>query len=64
MPADERREIEAAMDRLLNGTPLRSDGKLTVVSLAGGFVRVHGPRLLASLDRDHEPGGACVVRGK
>jgi chromosome segregation ATPase len=34
MPADERREIEAAMGRLLNGTPLRSDGKLTVVSLA------------------------------
>lgn len=34
MPADERREIEAAMDRLLTGTPLRSDGKLTVVSLA------------------------------
>jgi len=34
MPADERREIEAAMDRLLNGTPLRSDGKLTIVSLA------------------------------
>ena len=33
MPADERREIEAAMDRLLDGTPLRSDGKLTVVSL-------------------------------
>ena len=34
MPADERREIETAMDRLLNGTPLRSDGKLTIVSLA------------------------------
>jgi len=34
MPADERREIEAAMDRLLNGIPLRSDGKLTIVSLA------------------------------
>jgi len=34
MPADERREIEAAMDRLLNGTPLRSDGKLTIVTLA------------------------------
>jgi chromosome segregation ATPase len=34
MPADERREIQAAMDRLLNGTPLRSDGKLTIVSLA------------------------------
>jgi phage-related minor tail protein len=34
MPADDRREIEAAMDRLLNGTPLRSDGKLTIVSLA------------------------------
>ena len=34
MPADERREIEAAMDRLLNGTPLRSDGKLTIMSLA------------------------------
>ena len=34
MLADERREIEAAMDRLLNGTPLRSDGKLTIVSLA------------------------------
>jgi hypothetical protein len=34
MPADERREIEAAMGRLLNGTPLRSDGKLTIVSLA------------------------------
>jgi chromosome segregation ATPase len=34
MPADERREIEAAMGRLLNGTPLRSDGKLTIMSLA------------------------------
>jgi hypothetical protein len=34
MPADERREIEAAMDRLLSGIPLRSDGKLTIVSLA------------------------------
>jgi hypothetical protein len=34
MPAGERDEIEAAMDRLLNGTPLRSDGKLTIVSLA------------------------------
>ena len=31
---DERAEIEAAMDRLLAGTPLRSDGKLTIVSLA------------------------------
>ena len=31
---DHAREIEAAMDRLLNGTPLRSDGKLTIVSLA------------------------------
>ncbi|HEY1323204.1 MAG TPA: hypothetical protein VGF32_23300 [Streptosporangiaceae bacterium] len=34
MPADERAEIEAAMGRLLDGTPLRSDGKLTIVSLA------------------------------
>jgi hypothetical protein len=34
MPASERDEIEAAMDRLLNGNPLRSDGKLTIVSLA------------------------------
>jgi hypothetical protein len=34
MPADERAEIEAAMDRLLAGTPLRSDGQLTIVSLA------------------------------
>ncbi len=31
---DERAEIEAAMDRLLDGIPLRSDGKLTVLSLA------------------------------
>jgi len=31
---DERAEIEAAMERLLDGIPLRSDGKLTVVSLA------------------------------
>jgi chromosome segregation ATPase len=31
---DERTEIEAAMDRLLDGIPLRSDGKLTIVSLA------------------------------
>jgi hypothetical protein len=31
---DERAEIEAAMDRVLDGTSLRSDGKLTVVSLA------------------------------
>jgi Skp family chaperone for outer membrane proteins len=31
---DERAEIEAATDRLLDGIPLRSDGKLTIVSLA------------------------------
>ncbi len=31
---DERREILAAIDRLLAGTPLRSDGKLTIVDLA------------------------------
>lgn len=31
---DERAEIEAAMDRLLEGAPLRSDGRLTIVSLA------------------------------
>jgi chromosome segregation ATPase len=31
---DERAEIEAAMDRLLDGIPLRSDGKLTVIALA------------------------------
>ena len=30
----ERDQIHAAMDRLLAGTPLRSDGALTVVSLA------------------------------
>ena len=30
----ERREIIAAIDRLLAGTPLRSDGKLTIVDLA------------------------------
>ncbi len=34
MTGDERPQIEAAMDRLLAGTPLRSDGKLTIVSLA------------------------------
>jgi hypothetical protein len=34
MAADERDEIEKAMNRLVDGTPLRSDGKLTVVSLA------------------------------
>jgi hypothetical protein len=34
MTMGERAEIEAAMDRLLDGIPLRSDGKLTVVSLA------------------------------
>ncbi len=34
MPKDERDDIEAAMNRLLDGTPLRSDGKLTIVSLA------------------------------
>jgi chromosome segregation ATPase len=33
MPSDERAQIEAAMDRLLAGEPLHSDGKLTVVSL-------------------------------
>jgi hypothetical protein len=33
-PADERGEIQAPMDRLLGGAPLRSDGKLTIVSLA------------------------------
>jgi hypothetical protein len=31
---DERAGIEAAMDRLLEGIPLRSDGSLTVVALA------------------------------
>ena len=31
---DERAEIQAAMGRLLDGTPLRSGGKLTIVSLA------------------------------
>jgi hypothetical protein len=31
---DERAEIEAAMNRLLDGIPLRSDGRLTIVSLA------------------------------
>ncbi len=31
---DERARIKVAMDRLLEGTPLRSDGKLTIVSLA------------------------------
>jgi hypothetical protein len=31
---DERAKIEAAMDRLLDGIPLCSDGKLTIVSLA------------------------------
>ena len=30
----ERRLIRDAMDRLLTGTPIRSDGKLTVKSLA------------------------------
>lgn len=30
----ERREILAAIDRLLAGTPLRSNGKLTIVDLA------------------------------
>jgi hypothetical protein len=34
MTSDERPQIEAAMDRLLAGTPLRSCGKLTIVSLA------------------------------
>jgi chromosome segregation ATPase len=34
MTGDERAQIEAAMDRLLAGTPLRSGGKLTIVSLA------------------------------
>jgi chromosome segregation ATPase len=34
MSMDERAGIEAAMHRLLEGTPLRSDGKLTIVSLA------------------------------
>jgi hypothetical protein len=31
---DERAEIEAAMNRLPDGIPLRSDGRLTIVSLA------------------------------
>ncbi len=30
----QRAELNAAIDRLLAGTPLRSDGKLTIVSLA------------------------------
>jgi chromosome segregation ATPase len=34
MSMDERARIEAAIGRLLEGTPLRSDGKLTIVSLA------------------------------
>jgi len=31
---NERKDIRAAMDRLLAGTPLRSDGALTVLALA------------------------------
>lgn len=34
MTSNERDDIRAAIDRLLAGTPLRSDGALTVVSLA------------------------------
>lgn len=34
MSIDERAEIKAATDSLLDGTSLRSDGKLTIVSLA------------------------------
>ncbi|WP_221936652.1 hypothetical protein [Skermania sp. ID1734] len=34
MTPNHRAEIRAAMDRLLAGTPLRSDGALTIVSLA------------------------------
>jgi hypothetical protein len=34
MTTDERARVQAAIDRLLAGTPLRSDGKLTIVSLA------------------------------
>jgi len=34
MTTTEREDIRAAIDRLLAGTPLRSDGALTVVSLA------------------------------
>jgi hypothetical protein len=42
MAADERAEIQTAMDRLLGDTPLRSDGKLTIVSLtAGAGVKRH-----------------------
>ncbi len=33
-PPNERNTIRSAMQRLLAGTPLRSDGALTVVSLA------------------------------
>ncbi|MDT0484084.1 MULTISPECIES: hypothetical protein [Streptomyces] len=33
-PDNERETIRAAMDRLLAGTPLRSDGALTVLALA------------------------------
>lgn len=32
--ADERDRIRAAMDRILGGTPLRSNGALTIVALA------------------------------
>ncbi len=31
---EERRQITAAIDRLIGGTPLRSDGNLTIVELA------------------------------
>lgn len=34
MPLDERRLIRDAMDRLLTGQPIRSNGALTVVALA------------------------------
>jgi hypothetical protein len=59
MPADERDEIETAMDRLLNGTPLRSDGKLTIVSLAAeaGVKRhalTHAHRPQRSLQRPRQ----------
>jgi hypothetical protein len=34
MTSDDRAQIEAAMERLLAGLPLRSNGDLTIVSLA------------------------------
>jgi hypothetical protein len=59
MPADERREIEAAMDRLLNGTPGRDLRDLDA-GVGQDRVKRCGELPGAVPDQEPEPGGAIT----